>query len=290
MLIYIYALLSALSLRAASEAAVASGPIASAAVADSLVSASDSLRAPAAAAPVDTLSFCGDLYAKWDAANTEYVNGNYAGAIVRYDSIVAVGRESYKLYYNLGNAHFKAGHIGLSILNYRRALRLAPSNGDVKYNLAIANSYVKDNIETVPEFFVVKWLRGVRQLLDGNGWACISIVALAVALFLALIYLLASNMLRRKIGFYGAIAMLVMFITSALFASVDRREDVESSSAVIIDRAIPVKSSPGDTSKDIFVIHEGAAVEILDRLGDWREISIADGNKGWVKAAAIAAI
>jgi tetratricopeptide (TPR) repeat protein len=228
-----------------------------------------------------------DLAAIWDRANTDYVNGNYAGSIVRYDSIAVMDVESSRLYYNLGNAHFKAGHIGLSILNYHRALRLAPSNGDIKYNLAIADSYVKDNIERVPEFFVVKWFRAVRMLLGGDGWAWASIVALAAALALTLVYLLASGLFRRKSGFYGAILLFALAICSAIFASIDR---VGSSQAVVVEGAVPVKSSPGETSKEIFVIHEGTTVEILDRLDDWREIVIADGNKGWVRATAITVI
>ena len=223
----------------------------------------------------------------WDRGNTDYVNGAYADAIAHYDSIVTMGRESYKLYYNLGNAHFKEGHIGLSILNYRRARQLAPSNPDVKYNLSIANSYVKDNIEAVPEFFGSKWERAVRKLLSSNAWTTISLLALVLGLGSALLYLLSPGMGRRKTGFYLSAAFMLVFIVTTAFAAASKRELTDSEQAVVLESAISVRSSPDMASKEIFIIHEGTAVEILDTLGPWYEISIADGNKGWIEASAV---
>ncbi|GHV00471.1 hypothetical protein FACS1894159_06270 [Bacteroidia bacterium] len=226
----------------------------------------------------------------WDRANTAYVNGDYRAAIERYDSILGSGQASVKLYYNLGNACFKSGEIGRSILNYNRALRLAPSNSDIRYNLTIAQSYTKDNIEKMPEFFVLRWLRAVRTLLGSNAWAWMSLGLLALALASALLYLLSGRMSLRKTGFYGAIVLGTLFIFSAANASIERGEMFDSSHAIVLNNAVPVKSSPDEQSKDIFVLHEGTSVEIVSRLGAWCEISIANGNKGWIPASAIEVI
>ncbi len=226
----------------------------------------------------------------WDRANTAYINSDFDGAIHGYDSIVQAGYSSYKLYYNLGNAYFKAGQIGESILNYHRALRLAPSDADVKHNLLVANSFVKDNIEKVPEFFLKTWLHNLRLSVSSNTWAIISLIALTGAMAAMLIYLLAGRISWRKSGFYTAIIALVVFFVSMGFSIKERRELLHSSEAVVMSSAAPVKSSPDNSSKDIFVLHEGTKVKVLGSLDQWREIAIPDGNKGWILVSAIETI
>ena len=88
----------------------------------------------------------------WDRANTAYINGDYRGAAEIYGEILDRGLGSVKLYYNLANACFKEGQTGRAILFYRRALRLAPGNDDIRYNLSVAEARTKDTIERIPEF------------------------------------------------------------------------------------------------------------------------------------------
>ena len=46
---------------------------------------------------------------------------------------------------------------------------------------------------------------------------------------------------------------------------------------------VSVKSSPSaETSTDLFILHEGTKVVILDEVGDWRNIELADGRQGWM--------
>ena len=223
----------------------------------------------------------------WDEANTAYINADYQAAIATYDSILATGNVSYKVYYNLGNAYFKEGKIGPSILNYNPALRLAPSDADIDYNLRVANSYVKDKIEHVPEFFLATWFRSLRMSLSSNAWASVSLVLLAALLGCVLLYLLSTKLALRKTGFYSAIVLLLLFIFSVVSASIGRRELTCAEEAIVMNSAAPVKSSPDNGSKDLFVLHEGTKVSVLNSLEEWREIAIADGNKGWIRSSAI---
>jgi len=47
---------------------------------------------------------------------------------------------------------------------------------------------------------------------------------------------------------------------------------------------ITAKSSPSDSSTDLFIIHEGTKVTINEKLDDWNKIKLSDGNVGWVKS------
>ena len=249
------------------------------------VIAADSAAVESAEPAADTAETAAteDAASLWEAANAAYVNGAYKRAAEGYEAILARGQHSAKLYYNLANAYFKAGRTGQAILNYHRALRLAPGSDDIHYNLEVARENTKDNIESLPEFFLTTWMRAVRNTMSSTAWSILSLAALAAMLALAMMYLLASRLGARKTGFYGMVAALVLFVAATWFAAAGRREMVERNDAVVMSSSVSVKSSPDNSATDLFVLHEGTTVRVISRLDEWCEIVIADGKKGWVR-------
>ena len=63
--------------------------------------------------------------------NRLYEAGQFVEAAALYQALADAGAEDGTLYYNLGNACFKAGDLGRAILNYRRAQALLPRDPDV---------------------------------------------------------------------------------------------------------------------------------------------------------------
>ena len=263
------------------QAQEAADSVAAADVAATEVSPAPEADAPASEATPDEL---------WDRANTAYINGDYHTATEIYGEILDRGLSSVKLYYNLGNSCFKEGRLGESILYYRRALRLAPGNDDIRYNLGVAEARTKDNIEAIPEFFLTTWVRGVRHTMSCTAWSLFSLAALVCTLSLFLTYLLARRLSLRKTGFYGTLIAFVLFILTTWFALGVRREMLDDSQAVVMSLSTAVKSSPDKSATDLFVLHEGTLVEITNRLDDWCEITIADGKKGWLESKTIETI
>lgn len=229
----------------------------------------------------------GQADAMWDRANTLYHNGDYAGAIAVYESIIETGYVSSKLYYNLGNAYFKDNSIGKAIVNYNRAQRMAPSDEDIKYNLAVANSYIKDRVDDVPEFFLSSWTKKLRVSLSSNVWAVISLAVLACALGCVLVYMLSQKKGLRKAGFFMTIVFAVLFVMSITFSVKEKRKLVNASEAIVVASAVSVRSSPDGSSKELFIIHEGTKVDVLGRFGSWTEIMIPYGDKGWLLEGSI---
>lgn len=228
-----------------------------------------------------------DNAALWDEANTAYINADYRRALELYHAIESRSVASAKLYYNMGNAYFKDGKTGRAILYYNKALRLDPSDEDIRYNLDVANSYTKDHIQTVPELFATRWIRSVRQAVSGNTWAVLSIVFFAAMLFAVMIYLLVQSLLFRKAGFFAAVTSLLLFAITTSFAISERRRSTTPTEAIVMSAAVSVKASPDKTSTDMFVLHEGTKVRVGNRMSDWIEITIADGKKGWIEARSI---
>lgn len=226
----------------------------------------------------------------WDRANTAYINGDFHTATEVYEQILSRGLTSVKLYYNLANSYFKEGQLGKSVLFYRRALRLAPGNDDIRYNLSVAEARTKDNIEQIPEFFLTEWMRGVRHTMSCTAWSIVSLAALVCALALFLAYLLAQRLPLRKTGFYGTLVAVAVFMLTSWFAMGERREMLDDTQAVVMSLSTAVKSSPDKSATDLFVLHEGTLVEISDRLDNWCEVTIADGKKGWLECKTIETI
>lgn len=226
----------------------------------------------------------------WDRANTAYINGDFHLAAETYEQIVDRGLGSVKLYYNLANACFKEDRLGKAILYYERALRLAPGNDDIRYNLSVAEARTKDNIEDIPEFFLTTWLRGVRHAMGCTAWSLLSLAMLAAMLALFLLYLLAQRLTLRKAGFYGTVIAALFFMLTTWFAVGERREMLDDTRAVVMMASTSVKSSPIKSATDLFVLHEGTVVTVTGRLDNWCEIAIADGKKGWLECKKIETI
>jgi tetratricopeptide (TPR) repeat protein len=221
--------------------------------------------------------------ALWDAAAAAYNAADYLTAIEYYTTILDGGRHSAELYYNLANAYFKREQVGEALLNYNRALRLSPADEDIRHNLAFAEQSTKDSIEQIPEFFLSTWMRSVRNLMGGNTWTILSIVILALALAMALLYLLAQPLTMRKTGFYSMALFGLLFIITTSFAWSARTEATAQRDAIIMSSAASIKSSPDGNSTELFVLHEGTKVRVGEVMDKWAEVRIADGRKGWIE-------
>ncbi len=225
--------------------------------------------------------------ALWEQAAAAYNNANYDQAIEAYMAILSQGLHSAKLYYNLANAHFKKNELGKAILYYNRALRLKPGDEDIRHNLEYAESSTKDSIEEIPEFFLTTWVRAIRLTLSGNTWTILSLVMLALALGMALLFLLSQRLSLRKTGFYMMSAAALLFIVTTLFAISDRKTNVGHTEAIVMSSSVSIKSSPDRAATELFVLHEGTKLTIGDTIEGWAEVRIADGRKGWIETSRI---
>lgn len=222
----------------------------------------------------------------WNAGVAAYEAGAWEEAAEAWSGIEEAGLVSRELYYNLGNAFYKSGDIAYSILNYERALKIDPSYSDARYNLELASSMTQDNIDVVPEFFLTRWMRSLCWLMPSTAWAVIGLVLLACALASFLLLLLGGSAPVRRGAFAAALVSLLLSL-SCLGLSFWQRADYAAEDSAIITRAVStVKSSPSDsTAKDLFVLHEGTKVTVIDELGSWLNIELSDGRQGWISSS-----
>jgi len=223
-----------------------------------------------------------DCDSLFEAANSLYTAGDYDSSLTIYNMIVGQEYESSTLYYNMGNTYFKKRNYPKSILYYEKALKLNPNDQDARNNLAIANTFIIDKIEPLPEVFLKRWWRSVRNSMPADTWATLSIIAFALTLVCLGFVLKSHSGAVRKTGFFAGIVVFVLLIITANISISKTRYLKTRNEAIIMTPTITVKSSPSANSIDLFVLHEGSRVSIVDKTGEWNNIRIANGSSGWL--------
>ena len=216
-------------------------------------------------------------------ANIAYQRQDYTSAITSYEKLVKGGHISPEIYYNLGNSYFKTSNVPKAIVNYERARKLVPEDEDVSFNLKIASLKVVDKIEPVPEVFYKRWINTLSASLPSNTWSIFLIVMIWLLFAAAGSFFISRSSTWKKVGFISMITCAALAGFFYIMASRSYADAYEDSQGIITASSVYVKSSPDEKGNDLFILHEGTKVEILDQLNDWKKIRIANGTIGWMK-------
>ncbi|MCF0160448.1 MAG: SH3 domain-containing protein, partial [Bacteroidaceae bacterium] len=95
----------------------------------------------------------------------------------------------------------------------------------------------------------------------------------------------------RKVGFYSGIVLFFICIIANGFAYHEKVLMLRHDTAVVMQQAVHVKSTPTQDGKDLFVLHEGTKMTVTDdSMRDWKEIRLDDGKVGWMESSAMEVI
>lgn len=219
----------------------------------------------------------------WNKANDAYSMGQYESALADWLQIEDSGEHSYKLYCNIGNAYYKTGSMGKAVLYYEKALKLNPAGEDAKINLQIAKLQTLDKIEVVPEFILTTWIKDIRNMMSSDSWAYVALGLFAVVALLMLLFKFAPTVGQRKFSFVLACTVFLFAIFAVIFAANLRANANSEDQAIVMVPVSNVKSAPNATGNNLFILHEGSKVEILEEAGKWCRIEISDGRQGWMQ-------
>lgn len=225
-----------------------------------------------------------ELFSK---ANSLYNESAYDSAARVYEDIISKGYSSASLYYNLGNAYYKLRNYPMAILYYEKSLKLDPNNSDTKHNIAIANAFISDKIEEVPELFIKTWWNKLSNIFTINTWAIITLASIALMFICLFFYLTARTRTVKKSMFFSSLILILLTITTFSISLKKYNYIKNHSEGIITSPTITVKSSPSSSSVDLFVLHEGSKVKILDKTDNWEKVKIANGSIGWLPSSTI---
>lgn len=222
--------------------------------------------------------------------NELYKKGMYSQAASKYQQVADSGFVSANLFYNLGNAYYKANDNKKAILYYEKAKLLSPRDKELNHNLALAQSKAVDKINNIPDLFFLEWIRNIRDQLAVDTWSAYSIVFFILGLCGLLLYFFTIKINLKKLGFWIGAAGIFVSVITLIFASSAYNSQIKQRTAIIFVKGVTVKSTPAETGTNLFILHEGTKVKIIDKVDNWQKIKIPDGNQGWVKESDLAKI
>lgn len=209
-------------------------------------------------------------------ANSEYANENYTVAISLYDSVLTTGLESSELYYNLGNCHYKTQDWANAIWHYEKSLQLEKKEKTI-HNLELANLKIIDRIEALPQLFYKKWWNNLTQLFSTKTWQILALLCIGFILILRLLNQFTSIKNKLFSHILHTSAIILLFITHNSYT-----KNFIKKEGIIFTSTVIVNSAPTSNSTNLFSLHSGSKIEIIDGIGDWINIKIANGNSGWI--------
>ena len=234
------------------------------------------------------LLFCATIFAQNEAlfkhANSLYNEGKYSEAIEKYDAILKSKKHSSELYFNLANSYYKLNNIPNSIFYYEKALQLNPDDEEIKNNLVYAQNMTIDAIDVIPEVGFSKLIKNLTNRFSFDAWAKTSIVFVFCFVILFLVYYFATYTLLKRLTFIGSIVTLLLIVICLAFAFKKFSLDKRDNPAIVFAQESQVKSDPNLKSEEVFRLHEGTKVQVLETYNSWKKIQLSDGKTGWVLA------
>lgn len=223
-------------------------------------------------------------------ANTLYKNSEYQKAVDEYNKLINQGYVGNTIFYNLGNAHYRLGQIGYAILNYEKALKFNPTDDDAKHNLSLAKLNLKDKVDTLPSFFIFNLWEGLLASFSISGWTLISYIIFIFLLSSVIAYFFSRTTSQQRISFFSSISLVVFLFISVTLLAVKINKEFNINDAIVLEPIVTVMSSPDNSSKESFEIHEGLKVRLEDKIDDWIKIRLDDGKIGWLMKSQVGQI
>lgn len=219
--------------------------------------------------------------------NTFYKEENYTRALGVYLAIEEQGMESDDLYFNIANCYYKMNKVAPAIYYYEKALKVNPANADAKANLAFAKRMTIDVIEELPKTFLQRFSANIIQKLPFDTWAIMAVIASFLASLLFLLYYFSTSSTKKLFYFNTSIFAVFIMIVTVFFAYNNFKTVQKDRVAIIFSPKVEIMNAPSASSDEIFELHEGTKVIVLDKLDNWKKIKIADGKTGWIYADAL---
>jgi len=212
--------------------------------------------------------------AGFDAANKLYEEAKYSEAAAAYQKLIQAGQVSAAVYFNLGNAFFKAGHLGLAIKAYHDAAGISPRDPDLRANLQFAREQTQG-----PTLLPGRWQRALNWLTL-NEWtllACGFVWLWFVSYSFAQLRPSSRIPLRNSLILVAVVGFASCGCLAAAF-----QQNQSARTAIVISRNATVRHGPLPEAPEAFLVHDGAELRVLDQKDEWLQVEVGQ-RIGWLR-------
>ena len=214
--------------------------------------------------------------AEFSKANQEYAQGHFKEAISDYEALIHDGQWSANVFYDLGNAYFRAGDFGRAILNYERALALERHHPEAMANLQIARDEA-GAVELQPS-----WPERYLQFASVNHYSIAAAVAFWVAAFCLAALIFAP---RRSAARMSLLVVMFLVFAGSIFAIWQlERGSKGDALAIVTGKNVQARLATADTANAVLALPPGSEIKILSTRGDWIYAALPTNLRGWIPA------
>ena len=210
-------------------------------------------------------------------ANRAYTAGDYGNAIEQYEKLINDSVVDPAVFYNVGNAYYRAGQLGPAIVNYERALQLDSHFENARENLAMAVRQTQTQLERpLPpdwEQSLLFWHYGLNRQTT---------FTVALVSWILLWCVLTIRQWRR----FSKSRLLVagLLVLSLAFGASAWAKAHPAMLAVTQRDTVPVHFGTDPSEKIHFELREGDRVTVDKRTSEWVRVTTVDGKRGWARA------
>lgn len=230
-----------------------------------------------------TFCFTSSLFSQTGSAEAFqlFSKGQYESALNAYKSLIDQYGASADLYFNAGLCNLYLHHIGEAKLDFERALLLKPNSRQIKVQLSLINQGIEPKIESLPPFFLYKWITAVRDLFNKASWGWFT-------LFFSLCFG-ALGVARYVFKRHYSVMMqwfviLGLGICGIFFLARNKYERMPNA-ILMVPNAL--KIAPEAKAQDLLPLGIGTKMQLIDSLQDWYKIQLENNDQGWIPKSSI---
>ena len=220
-------------------------------------------------------------------AIAEYRNENYPVSAQWYQSMNLEKVNDPDILFNAGNAFLLAGDPVHAILSYERALKHDKGAEDILTNLEIAQT--KAELILPIESKTGKTLvHRVGSIISGMNWWLLIWLVLGVLILVQVLYYFANlilDQIHKTLQITGS-AVLVLILVISLTSSIFK---VETNYGIIMTD-VEMKQQPLIGGQVEVVLKAGEKVKTLERQGEWLEVELENGTRGYIEFRTISPV
>lgn len=204
---------------------------------------------------------------------------DYRQSAALLESMLSDGYRNGAVYYNLGNAYFRAGEYGRAIVAYRKAKPYRPRDPYLEANLREALSVAPGHLPEPP----APWW---SHVLFWTGWLSFPEKSYAAfAAFVLSAVTASGGVVLRRTRVYWISAVLALLAAVMTVDAGLAYADITSSRHAVVTRETIARKGIGKNYEPAFdqPLRDGAEFTVLSENGDWLFGHFEGIGDGWLR-------